>query len=972
MNIRIARIVLPLQVGFRIALCLFWVGATFRVQASEAADTVYQAFQQPSAEMRPFVRWWWNGSRVNATETVRQLEVMHAAGIGGVEINTIGMPEYLEHDPSVLRHPELEWLGEQWTAVVKTTVAAAQEHGMTADIIVGSGWPFGGRFLVLDEQSQRIRLAKLELNGPMEFSKSVETLWQESFNTGVNRSKNRDLVKPNALNLAFLRLVAPDTGRNGFAPGMDLLPQQADTEVIRLSVPDGRHTLYIGFHEIGYTHVKLGAPGADGPVVDHFDAAAVRHYLDVMSSKFEALSGGAMGEFFRATFVDSLELDHANWTPDFPQEFENRLGYSIWPYLPFVLDPDRPDHPPFPEFQDTVRRVRHDFVKTLLDLFEERFIRTYVDWAAEHGMQARIQGYGRETHPVHGSLLAPLPEGETWLWRDLDTDRYVWPQSTVVNKLVSSGARLSGKRLVSFEAMTNAVPVFRATLNDFKRAMDLSILDGLNHPILHGHNYFPQDAGFPGWVRFGSYVSEWNPFWQEFPQFSDYVARMGTVLRNSDTITQVAVLSPRAQEWAKHGMLYQPFPEVIDPWYQYAFPQAMQKVGLGVDVISQRILEGGSVKEGAFVYHDRAYPVLVLQDVEALSPEAAAKLAKFHRSGGKLVVIGEFPNRSPGFAQAAARDEAVRRAMALLDRASVLHLLSPAKDPQRIIPGPRGKFVEDDDLIAYAQQILAFAGPAAPVRMLNPSPYGSLVHHRFDDGSDVLVLANLHTEDALELRLELDLPGQPWRWDPHSGARWPLRVSDSGLLTLTLQPIETALVVLETDHEPSNGSVSAEPSTPPPPGEPVQWLGPWSLRLSPADGSPPFQRELEVLSDLSQHADPEISEFGGRIVYQNQFEAPSLPSGIPLWLDLGQLNGSAIVRLNGVQLGVHWYGRAVFDLSPALRPGCNVLEVEVSTVLANLAKARSLKKPPSERRWAWWYQPIPMGLEGPVRWGIRP
>ena len=37
---------------------------------------------------------------------------------------------------------------------------------MICDIIVGSGWPFGGEFLTKDEQTQIMALGTKDVNGP--------------------------------------------------------------------------------------------------------------------------------------------------------------------------------------------------------------------------------------------------------------------------------------------------------------------------------------------------------------------------------------------------------------------------------------------------------------------------------------------------------------------------------------------------------------------------------------------------------------------------------------------------------------------------------------------------------------------------------------------------------------------------------------------------------------------------------------
>ena len=79
-----------------------------------------------------------------------------------------------------------------------------------------------------------------------------------------------------------------------------------------------------------------GAPGASGPVLDHYNRAAVEKYLYRMSDAIEAYTG-PLAAHIRALFTDSMELEGSNWTSDMRTQFINRRGYDIFPFLPFVL-----------------------------------------------------------------------------------------------------------------------------------------------------------------------------------------------------------------------------------------------------------------------------------------------------------------------------------------------------------------------------------------------------------------------------------------------------------------------------------------------------------------------------------------------------------------------------------------------------------------------------------------------------------
>ena len=132
------------------------------VAAGADSDPLYASFREPPSQYRPFVRWWWNGGCVTEAEVLRELDLMKEAGIGGVEINTIEMPE--QSIPGMLDDVRcLEWLSPEWNDVVRATTVAVRERGMTADLIVGSGWPFGGRFLEGADRTQRVRVVKVPL-----------------------------------------------------------------------------------------------------------------------------------------------------------------------------------------------------------------------------------------------------------------------------------------------------------------------------------------------------------------------------------------------------------------------------------------------------------------------------------------------------------------------------------------------------------------------------------------------------------------------------------------------------------------------------------------------------------------------------------------------------------------------------------------------------------------------------------------
>jgi hypothetical protein len=160
----------------------------------------------------------------------------------------------------------------------------------------------------------------------------------------------------------------------------------------------------------------FGAPGGDGPVLDHFNKTAVKKYLKRTSDGLKPTFGEDFGKYIRSMFCDSIELEGANWTDDFAAEFEKRNGYDIWEYIPLILNNEINAEG---DFADTLLRVRYDYYSTLSQLFMERFVQTFNEWCKEIGVKSRYQAYGHPwivTDLLDGNMMSDIPEGDQWLF----------------------------------------------------------------------------------------------------------------------------------------------------------------------------------------------------------------------------------------------------------------------------------------------------------------------------------------------------------------------------------------------------------------------------------------------------------------------------------------------------------------------------------------------------------------------------
>ncbi len=109
--------------------------------------------------------------------------------------------------------------------------------------------------------------------------------------------------------------------------------------------------------------------------------------------------------------------------------------------------------------------------------------------------------------------------------------------------------------------------------------------------------------------------------------------------------------------------------------------------------------------------------------------------------------------------------------------------------------------------------------------------------------------------------------------------------------------------------------------------------GPWQVTFDPQWGGPGTV-EFPDLVSWPERDEPGIKFYSGTAVYRKTFELPDAFASFPpddqrLWLDLGNVRELAEVKVNGQSCGIVWSPPFRVDISGAVKPGANQLEIEV-------------------------------------------
>lgn len=557
--------------------------------AVTSVSALSQSWPIPQKEALPGTRWWWLGSAVDSVNLNRLIDEYARAGIGSVEITPIYGVMGNETN-------ELSYLSPQWMHALRLTEAAAVRNGVLVDMNQGTGWPFGGP--EIDIENAACKLVAV-----------VDTV-----------SPGSEPVKP-----------VPEKEKD-FAT---LIAQN------RRTLDDGNEEVIRAYQSRTRQKVKRAAPGGDGYVLDHFSRDAVGKYL----AKYdEAFSREGMA-YPHNMFNDSYEVYRANWTPDMLVEFERRRGYRLQDHLPELLG-----------YVDDGNQVLCDYRETLGELLLENFTEQWAGWAHRNGTKVRNQAHGSPGNLIDLYAAVDVPEIEGFGLSDfgingLRTD----PEHTKPNysdvtmlKYAASAAHITGKPLTSSETMTWLTEHFRTSLSQMKPELDLMFTCGVNHIFFHGTAYSPEGVVWPGYKFYASVdMSPTNTIWRDAPAMMDFITRSQSFLQDGQPDNDFLVYLPVRDMWRQRtgngtdGLLMQfdihkmsrLAPDFISSI------NTIDSLGYDCDYISDKYLMSSRCEDGKIVTPGGiAYKALIIPGSGRLTPTLTAHLDSMSAQGANIIM----------------------------------------------------------------------------------------------------------------------------------------------------------------------------------------------------------------------------------------------------------------------------------------------------------------------------------------------
>ena len=899
------------------------------------ADSALEAgWQNPPPDSRLRAYWWWLNGNVTKAAITRDLEQMKAKGFGGALLcDANGASQ--DGNATVPHGPD--FFSPAWRELYKHALRDAGRLGLEISLNIQSGWNLGGPVVSQDDAGKKYVWSEIKISGGTNVEIKLPSPGaRDNFyrDTAViaYRLKNPAAHPPlknwkqKALQESLRPFSSPDSSplfaEIPATPGeqdadaadvLDLTKNLSADGVLRWDVPAGEWQIFrFGFTIGDHSFVSTSSEGWGGYSIDVYSATAFQNYWDKIVAPLIEDAGPLAGKTLKYLHTDSWEIELANWTPTLRAEFQKRRGYDLLPWLPVLAGR-------IVNSREESDRFLFDYRKTLGDLAIDNHYKLFRDNAHAHGIGIHPESGGPHAVPIDAQRClgwddAPMSEFWAWSWthRIGDENRFFVKQP-------ASAAHTYGHKLVLAEGFTTIGPHWQEKIWDnLKPAFDQALCEGLNLLVWHAFVCSPDETGIPGQQYFaGTHLNPKVTWWEKSAPFFSYINRCQWLLQQGNFVADVAYYY--GDHVPNFSQLKKSDPAKIQPGYDY-------------DVITEEaLLERAGVRDGKIVLPDgMSYRVLVLPEREVISLPVLKKIRALVAAGA--TVIGPKPLRGEPLENFASTDAAVvKLADELWGGKAGTGRVIAGKTARKVLladgvwpdfdwsaglrPGPDG--------IAADKRAVPEAGVPMQIDYI----------HRRADGAEIYFVANRAT-NAVFLNCAFRVKGRvPELWNAvtgeHQFASAFEEMDGRTLVPLDFAPCGSWFVLFRepaSAHPVTATSNDAVLKT-------VQEIsGAWTVHFDPKWGGPETA-QFDSLVSWPTRPEPGIKFYSGTAVYEKIFTLPA-ESRITnhesrIALDLGNVRELAEVKVNGQSCGIVWCPPWRVDVTAAVKPGENNLQIEV-------------------------------------------
>lgn len=682
---------------------------------------------------------------------------------------------------------------------------------------------------------------------------------------------------------------------------IDLTSKMQADGTLNWTPPGGNWViLRFGYSLLGITN-HPASPEGTGLEVDKLNPDDVKDYMNTYLDNYKnAVGPDLMGKRgLQYVINDSWEAGAQNWTDNMIAEFTKRRGYDPRLWMPVltgrVIESPQASEGFLWDFRETLGDMLADYHYDLLTkMLHERNMGHYGE---SHEEGRAFIGDGMQVKRSND-----VPMSAMWTQRPgINNDQ---PGYNADIRESASVAHIYGQNLVAAESMTASSGAWAWSPATLKPTADKELAEGLNRFVIHTSVHqplFPDKK--PGFALgpFGQWFNRNDTWAEEAKPWVTYLARNDYLLQQGRFVADIVYFY--GEDTNLTDLFLHKNPDIPEGYnWDYINADAL------INVLT---LKDGELATPSGM----RYRVLALDPhAQHMSLPVLKKIRDLVKAGA--IVCGAKPTNTPSLADD--RNEFHR----------IADELWGAGDGAKVGKGQvYGKLTLGEALAAQnVPPDFAYTHPEPDTNLL-------FVHRKVSD-ADLYFIDNRN--DRYEnLSANFRVSGKSAElWHADNGTIEPASYySSNGRTTvpLDLAPWETVFVVFRKPAATPSRTLPSIVETPL-----INVDGPWQVSFPPDLGAP-ASATFAKLTDWIDNPDEGIKYFSGIATYAKSIDLPAswIKPGAHLWLDLGGVKNMAEVSVNGKSLGIVWKQPFRVDMTSALKPGANAIEVKVTNGWAN-------------------------------------
>ncbi|MDR3627839.1 MAG: glycosyl hydrolase [Ignavibacteriaceae bacterium] len=940
-----------------LSVCLIAAGCG-SMQENIALRNLKKNFISPPDSVKPGVYWYFMDGNLSKEEITGDLESMKEAGIGSVlflEVN-VGVPR-----------GQVDFLSDKWQDIFAHAVRECERLGITFTLGIGPGWTGSGGPWVKPEQSmqhlvysatevsghsvQKITLKKPEPRKPFfgedvltdkmklqrdEFYEDVALL---AFPTPKSGNKIED-IDEKALyyrapysSQAGVKPYLPEPVFNSVLPVVQNVKKEQIIDLTNLlqkdgtlnwEVPDGNWTIMrFGRRNNGAVTRPAPVPGL-GFECDKFDTLALdshfNEYVGKLIQKVNPVIGGAGG--WKMLHMDSWEMGSQNWTKNFREEFKHRRGYDPLPFYPVYSGT-------IVGSKEISERFLWDLRITAQELVFDNHVRHLKELGRKYGLGLSIEPY--DMNPcadLELGSLADVPMCEFWSKGfGFNTQFSCFEASSIANVL--------GINVVQSESFTSfPTEAWKLYPGAIKNQGDWAFCTGINKFFYHTFAHKSIGNQYRPGMTMGPYGIHWDrgqTWWPMVSDYHKYISRCSYMLQQGRKTADILYLTPEGAP-----QVFRPPTSALAGNDTIPDHKAYNFDGCSPNVLISK----AGVKDNKIVFPGGAsYSVLVLPFRKSMTPELLDKIESLVKAGA--IIIGAPPVQSPSLVNYPECDKLIKQeSEKIWGQTEVpLKLTERNYGEGKIYWG--GEIIPKDSTELYPGydaivSILNQLGVQEDFVSSGPVRY---VHHITGD-LDIYFISNSSDKTVNADCLFRVNKKIPQLWDPLTGKVQNLSgysfQENRTSIPICFEPNQSFFIVFDKEENSSADGTVNEKNI----NKNVivkNITGDWNVSFDSKWGGPDSV-VFNKLEDWSKRPEEGMKYYSGIAAYKKNIELKSddLKQGnSKFFLELGEVNNLARVRLNGKDLGAVWAAPWHVDITDVLKEGNNELEIDVANLWVN-------------------------------------